>query len=57
MMDAVNLRSGGLRGAALLNDPVRNKGTAFSEGERQARHEAFLLIGFPIRSSPGLSRP
>ena len=42
-MDAVNLRSDGLRGAALLNDPVRSKGTAFSEDERQAHGLEGLL--------------
>ncbi|WP_216904680.1 NAD-dependent malic enzyme [Synechococcus sp. CCY 9618] len=34
--DPPRQRSTGLRGAALLNDPLLNKGTAFSRAERQA---------------------
>jgi malate dehydrogenase (oxaloacetate-decarboxylating) len=34
-MNAVEFR-GGRRGAALLEDPIANKGTAFDAGERRA---------------------
>ena len=43
MVDAVNSRSSDLRGAALLNDPIRSKGTAFSGEERQAHGLEGLL--------------